>query len=286
VLSYLQQTLTWDRRNDPIEPTKGFFLQLDIQEAGGPLGGSFSNTRWLPEARAYFPVTKYDVLAVRLQMGALFTYDGSGSPVDQRFFLGGIDSVRGYGAERLSPMVRVNTCAPIKVKGSYVMSPVCGSNGTSGLGVVDVQVGGNGMIEGTVEVRHKLSDIFHVVAFVDMGEVTSQPLNFNFQTSTLAITPGLGLRIITPVGALRVDLAYRATDPDRQITNFIGYGTPGAPSPPPANSPYSSAEDICPWPFFPTTGWSSGSALYQHPSTCKSQFLNNFAFNIAIGEAF
>ena len=56
VLSYLEQTLVWDRRNDQTEPSSGFFAQLDIQEAGGPLGGNFSNTRWLPEVRAYFPL--------------------------------------------------------------------------------------------------------------------------------------------------------------------------------------------------------------------------------------
>ena len=221
VLSYLEQTLVWDGRNDKTEPSSGFFAQLDIQEAGGPLGGSFSNTRWLPEVRAYFPLGKLDVLAVRLQLGALFTYGGTTSPIDQRFFLGGIDSVRGYGAQRLSPMVRVNTCAPIvnpkNPGGPKIPSPLCqGVN--QGVGILDIQVGGNGMVEGSLELRHTLSDVFHLVAFVDTGEVTEKPFAFDFSAQGLAITPGFGIRFITPIGALRADFAYRATDPIRALS--------------------------------------------------------------------
>jgi translocation and assembly module TamA len=281
VLSYLEQTLIWDRRDDKTEPRSGFLAQLDVQEAGGPLGGSFSNTRFLPEVRAYFPLGKRDVLAVRLQLGALFTYGGTTSPVDQRFFLGGIDSVRGYGAERLSPMVRVNTCAPIvnpkNPGGARIPSPLCqGDN--QGVGIVDVQVGGNGMIEGSLELRHTLSDIFHLVAFVDTGEVTEQPFAFDFSAQGLAITPGLGLRVITPIGALRADFAYRATDPIRPVSLANGtFPQPGYAVP----STAAGAMDGCAWPAA-TTGWGG----YAHPSTCKSEFLNRFAFNIAIGEAF
>jgi len=282
VLSYLEQTIVWDRRNDKSEPSSGFFAQLDIQEAGGPLGGSFSNTRWLPEVRAYFPLGKLDVLAVRLELGALFTYGGTTSPIDQRFFLGGIDSVRGYGAERLSPMVRVNTCAPIvnpkNPGGPKVPSPLCqGVN--QGVGIVDIQVGGNGMVEGSLELRHTLSDVFHLVAFVDTGEVTQQPFAFDFSPQGLAVTPGVGIRFITPIGALRADFAYRATDPIRALslaqTTFPqpGYGLP---------STAGGALDTCAWPFVPTSGWVN----YTQPSTCKSDFLRRFAFNIAIGESF
>ena len=282
VLSYVEQTLVWDRRNDKSEPSSGFFLQLDIQEAGGPLGGSFSNTRWLPEGRAYFPLGKRDVLAIRLQLGALFTYGGTTSPIDQRFFLGGIDSVRGYGAQRLSPMVRVNTCAPIvnpkNPGGPKIPSPLCqGVN--QGVGILDIQVGGNGMVEGSVELRHTLSDVLHLVAFVDTGEVTQQPFAFDFSAQGLAITPGLGIRFITPIGALRADFAYRATDPIRPLSlaqqTFPqpGYGLPNT---------AAGALDTCGWPFVPTTGWVG----YTQPSTCKSDFLRRFAFNIAIGESF
>ncbi len=282
VLSYLEQTLVWDRRNDKTEPSSGFLAQLDVQEAGGPLGGDFSNTRWLPEVRAYFPLGKRDVLAVRLELGALFTYGGTSSPVDQRFFLGGIDSVRGYGAQRLSPMVRVNTCAPIvnpkNPGGPKIPSPLCqGVN--QGVGILDIQVGGNGMIEGSLELRHTLSDILHIVAFVDTGEVTEKPFAFDFSAQGLAITPGVGIRFITPIGALRADFAYRATDPLRALSLAQGtFPQPGYGLPNTA----AGALDTCAWPFVPTTGWVN----YTQPSACKSDFLRRFAFNIAIGESF
>jgi hypothetical protein len=190
--------------------------------------------------------------------------------------------VRGYGAQRLSPMVRVNTCAPIvnpkNPGGPKIPSPLCqGVN--QGVGILDIQVGGNGMVEGTVELRHALSDVIHLVAFVDSGEVTNQPFAFDFSPQGLAITPGLGIRIITPIGALRADFAYRATDPLRPLSlaqsTFPqpGYGLPNT---------AAGALDTCAWPFVPTTGWVN----YTQPSACKSDFLRRFAFNIAIGEAF
>lgn len=286
VLSYLQQTLTWDRRNNDVEPTKGFYAQLDLQEAGSVLGGNFTNVRVQPEIRGYFSLTKRDVLALRFQVGALFEQNGQSSPIDQRFFLGGINSVRGYGAERLSPMVRVNTCHPIpnpKVPGATIPSPLCAGY-NNGLGILDIQVGGNGMIEGSLELRHKLSDLFNVVAFVDSGEVTSQPFAFDFSPNGLAITPGLGLRIITPIGALRADLAFRVTDPERPYTLAQSTfpqpkaGGSNYPSPPATGA----SGDTCAWPFVPLTGW----ADYTQPSSCKSDFLRRLAFNIAIGEAF
>ena len=117
------------------------------------------------------------------------------------------------------------------------------------------------------------------MAFVDSGEVTDQPFGFDFSPQGLAITPGFGIRFITPIGALRADFAYRLTDPIRPLSLAQGtFPQPGYGLPNTA----AGALDTCAWPFVPTTGW----AGYTQPAACKSDFLRRFAFNIAIGEAF
>ena len=265
LLSYLEQSVVWDGRDDPLEPHRGLYAALSVQEGGGPLGGDFSYLRIAPEVRGYLPLGPGRVLAARLLLGGLSPLGGSTqTPVTQRFFLGGLDSVRGYGSLRLSPMVRVNTCSVLP----------CHNPGNS-IGVVDIPVGGDGMLEGTLELRNKITEHLGVVAFVDAGEVTLDPWQFDLSPGTLAITPGLGLRLSTPLGALRADFAYRLTNPVRPILSSYDV-TPSAVG--------QAAVDTCPYPYgiVAQTGWGN----FTHPSASASSFLNRFGIDIAIGEAF
>jgi outer membrane protein assembly factor BamA len=283
VLSYLEEAVAVDFRDDPMDPHYGFFAKLTMQET---LFGSFDDTRFLPEVRGYLPLGSRDVIALRLELGAMFTYAGSTSAIDQRFFLGGLDSVRGYGSLRLSPMVRVNTCGPA-INGHSLCN-----NPSNSIGIVDVPIGGNGMLEGSLEWRHTLSDLFSVVAFVDTGEVTQDAFGADFGLSNLAVTPGLGLRIHTPIGPIRLDVAYLLVAPPRPVTvvdqTFGAQPTGYYPIP----NTSAGAVDTCGWPWVPTTGWGGTAAgtgqsiPYAQPAACKSPILRNLALSIAVGEAF
>jgi len=274
LLSYFEQSIAWDTRDDQLDPHRGLYAAFSAQEGGGILGGNFSYLRLAPELRAYFPLSPGTVLAARLMGGVLPSFDGTGGPITQRFFAGGIDSVRGYGALRLSPMARINTC---------VVLP-CHNPGDS-LGVVDVPVGGSTFLVANLELRQKLSAHWQLTAFLDAGEVEEQAWSLDLSTNSLAITPGLGFLFKTPIGPLRVDFAYRLTDPVRPVV--LSYGlTPSLPLPSPA--PPTPGLDTCPYPYFlvPQTGWGVPGNPYSHPSTCASSFLNRFIPSLAIGEAF
>ncbi|MHB8417035.1 MAG: BamA/OMP85 family outer membrane protein [Myxococcales bacterium] len=274
LLSYLEQSVDWDTRDNPLDPHRGFYAAFSVQEGGGPLGGNFSYLRLAPELRAYFQLFPGTVLAARVQAGVLLAFDGTGGPITQRFFAGGIDSVRGYGALRLSPMARINTC---------VVLP-CQNPGNS-LGVVDIPVGGDTLLLASLELRQRLTKYWELDAFVDAGEVEQQAWSFSLSPDTLAITPGLGVLFKTPIGPLRIDFAYRLTDPVRPVV--LSYGiTPSLPLPGPAAA--TPGLDTCPYPYFlvPQTGWGSPGNPYSHPSTCSASFLNRFIPSLAIGEAF
>jgi translocation and assembly module TamA len=193
-LSYLDETLTWDRRDSPLEPRDGAYLSLSLQEGGGPLGGQFSYLRALPEARGYLSLGDDDelTLSARLRAGDLWTRSGDpgDSAVVTRFYGGGGVSMRGFNDRRLSPLL----LAP---------APGASSNVT-----LTLPIGGNGIIDGSFEARYSLTPSLRVAAFVDFGQVTRGPLGPDDVRQVLWAV-GVGVRYLTAIGPIRLDLARR-----------------------------------------------------------------------------
>lgn len=71
---------------------RGFAFRAEA-ELGQGFGGDYSYNRILGDARAYVPVTSFSSLALRLRGGRV---DGDEIPVQKRFTLGGIGTMRGY----------------------------------------------------------------------------------------------------------------------------------------------------------------------------------------------
>ncbi len=105
VLSYLEQRVEIDRRDDRREPRHGYYGALSLQIGGGPLGGTFRHVRLLPEARGYLSPVERLTLSARVRVGTLLPASGEAfdGPIVARFHSGG-DRMRGFSARRLSPM--------------------------------------------------------------------------------------------------------------------------------------------------------------------------------------
>lgn len=192
-LSYLEQTLTWDKRDFPLEARNGFFGSIAIQEGGGPLGGDFTYLRALSDVRGYitFGHGKVPTFAARLRLGELFR-SGSESAVVTRFFAGGGVSMRGFSDRRLSPLL---------------LAPGPATSSTTPI-TLSLPIGGNGMIEGNVELRLPISKNVVLAAFLDFGQVT-EGLFRPSDLRALLWAVGFGLRYRTVVGPIRVDIARR-----------------------------------------------------------------------------
>jgi outer membrane translocation and assembly module TamA len=67
----------------------------------------------------------------------------------------------------------------------------------------DDPIGGNSLIEGSLELRFPIAGAFGGAVFVDFGNVFSDP--FTYRLGELRYAVGPGLRYNTPVGPLRVD---------------------------------------------------------------------------------
>jgi translocation and assembly module TamA len=193
-LSYVDPLITWDRRDNAFEPRNGTYISLSLQQGGGPLGGDFNYVRVLPDVRGYrsFGDEKEVTVAARLRFGELWTFSGNpdDSAVVTRFYAGGGISMRGFADRRLSPLLQVPPPPGVQVD------------------QITVPVGGNGMIDGSVELRYSLTPTLRAAAFVDFGQVRRGRLEIGDIPHVLWAV-GVGIRWLTPVGPVRVDIARR-----------------------------------------------------------------------------
>ncbi len=209
VLSYLEQAIIWDRRNDIADPRKGFYLALTFQEGGGPLGGKFSYLRITPEGRYYhsFPRSQQFTFAAKVRIGILRPLGTSAvSPIVARFFSGG-DLMRGFNYRRLSPLLIVAQNPSLQ---AGVAAP-------AGLQGVTVPIGGNGLFESSFEMRYNFTGSNFVLAtFLDTGFVTTDDVLLgvhrqgpSYFTRNMEYAVGVGIRYRTAIGPIRLDIARR-----------------------------------------------------------------------------
>lgn len=171
---YLQ---TYDRRDSISNPKKGYLSSTKISFAGLLLGGDADYTL-LEEKFLFLKSFGGLTAALRLGTGFISSLKGSSVPIQDRFFLGGAESVRGY---------KYGTISPTDDKGNYV--------------------GGKAYGLFSVELRHKLYGQLEGALFYDSGKVFREPSSFSLSDWYSSV--GIGLRYLTPVGPLRVDYGYK-----------------------------------------------------------------------------
>ncbi len=185
----------YDRRNDPLDATSGYFLAAEMRpfyeaEFGNPA------LRGTVEGRGYLGFTEEDrfVLAGRAKFGGFGGPPVEESPPDMLFFAGGGGSVRGYAFNSI------------------------GVDTTDAEGETGV-VGGRGLIEGSGELRARFTEKYGGVAFVDVGLVA--PGITPDSADDVRVGVGLGLRYFTGIGPA----ARRCRHADRPAS--AGFGRRG-----------------------------------------------------------
>ena len=176
-------------------PNDGAVIGLEYRIAGGPFGGGYDFHELSPILRAYWrPIDRLQ-LAARARVGMIFPFgDQPGAPIDLRRYLGGADTVRGWGLRRLAP--RIDDCEP----GEDPAAGECES----------IPVGGNTSVLGNFEVRVRTWRGLWIAAFVDGGDV--QPGVTEFDPSQWNYSAGGGLRYDSPLGKFRLDVGFRRND--------------------------------------------------------------------------
>lgn len=186
--------LVYDRRDDPLDPAGGYFIESELRPFYELQFDSFATRAGL-ELRRYFPIFGDDtVLALRGAAGTVFGGDLDQLPPDLLFFTGGGGSIRGFEYRSI------------------------------GLRSGDDVTGGRSKIEFSAEVRHRISERWGIAAFVDGGAVSANALPGAGSDWRYGV--GLGGRAHTTLGPIRLDVAVplekRPSDPSFAL--YIGIG--------------------------------------------------------------
>ncbi|OGQ17977.1 MAG: outer membrane protein assembly factor BamA [Deltaproteobacteria bacterium RIFCSPHIGHO2_02_FULL_40_11] len=101
VISSMLGTIVYDARNNRFEPSKGIYDQLSTEFAG--LGGDNNYFKSILKSRFYYPAYFNGVLRLNVETGFLVRTTDKILPATERFFLGGVNSLRGFKPFSIGP---------------------------------------------------------------------------------------------------------------------------------------------------------------------------------------
>ena len=197
--SSLRLSLQWDKRDNRLFPTRGWFAAVSYELAPPLLApawlfGEQVNlfTRTTVDMRFYQPLWLGLVGRVRLSAGMIQGWDAEHQvPISELYYLGGINSVRGY---------RILSLAPQTLVGSTPVGPLS-----------DFAVGGNKQLVLNFEVELPIVQQMGIrgVVFFDMGN-TFPPGKWSDPSVPLSLYKswGFGLRWMSPIGPLRFEWGF------------------------------------------------------------------------------
>ncbi len=189
-------SLSYEHRDNIFDPMKGWAHRWSAQVAGGPLpsagmkflGGDTSFYKVVFDSSYFQPLIKLGIrpsLALHTRMGRAWGFGGRDVPIFEKFFLGGTDSVRGYGERELGPKL----------------------NGTP--------IGGRAMAQFNAEIKWPIIPRVLTLAapFYDMGQSwnvfpPSAKSIVDEKGGVLATSVGLGIRLTVPGTIIVIRLDY------------------------------------------------------------------------------
>ena len=184
------------RRPDGMNPVGGYYANLDVTPFAGLNEQSGTGARLTFDARGYrgFGADERFIVAARLQYGGILGAELTEVPNDYRFYSGGGGTVRGQDYQSL--------------------------------GVVldgDVESGGASFAGLSAELRAGITEKIQIVGFYDVGLVGEEA--FPGSESESHAGAGLGLRYLTRIGPIRLDVAVPVEgDSNNDFQIYVGIG--------------------------------------------------------------
>ncbi len=186
--------MVFDNSAPMFSPTKGWYINPSFTWAGIGFNSDYHYTMTSAEVRKYTTIYKKFVLASRVQGGFMKSIKSSEvTPIADRFYGGGNKSVRGWDRYDLGP------------KSSD-----------------DLPLGGNSLLEASLELRYPIWKKLSGVVFCDAGNVWEGTYDHNLNDLEYAI--GTGLRFKTLLGPIRVDVAVPVSQPIDNIQFYLNIG--------------------------------------------------------------
>ncbi|MBN1959649.1 MAG: outer membrane protein assembly factor BamA [Deltaproteobacteria bacterium] len=218
--SAIKGSISYDTRNNRLSPTLGQFHSITGEISHPSLGSSteLSFMRYGITMRYYHPLIYSFVLKLNAEFGYVTGVEGRGAPLGERFFPGGIFSVRGYEPRGLGASV-----------------PTVSKNNPSST-TSAFTIGGNKQAIFNVEVEVPLIEAANIkgVVFFDAGNAFNDDQNFFYINTNKDLIPnvylmrsnreispplglfysfGFGIRWFSPIGPLRFEWGIPITKP-------------------------------------------------------------------------
>ena len=180
LVSKVGTSLVYDTTDNILLPSKGSRSEFRAALAGGPFGGEVNFYKLeLKHARYIKGFLPGHLLELGASTGVAESFNGDiDVPLFDRFFLGGLDSLRGYDYREIGPH-----CEDIPGR--------------------DEPLGGDTFWFGTAEYSVPIVERVRAAVFYDIGMVYADPYHWDF--SEYADNWGLGIRLLLPIGPLRLD---------------------------------------------------------------------------------
>ena len=157
----------------PIYTSKGYRVNLNLR---GSMGGAISDLSFFQSTlsgKYILPAADAGRLIARAELGATYVENFDELPASIRYFAGGHNSIRGFNIQSLGP---VNSDGEI--------------------------IGGKYLAIGSLEYEHRIYNKVSAAVFTDFGNA------FNSFSDHFVYSVGAGLRLLTPVGLIRMDFAF------------------------------------------------------------------------------
>lgn len=222
-ISSVTPTVFWDRRDDAIDPHKGFLASTSLEYAFPLAAAKTSFLKSFTQGSWYRPVTDRSVVAISARLGLIQPISGGSNtnsvPFSERFTAGGETSHRGFPLDRLGILGEPN--------GNNVLPPNTSivRNGRPDAGANDViAIGGNGLVLFNLEYRFPILGSLNGAVFLDAGNVWGNLGSIRF--GDFRYGPGLGFRYVTPLGPIRFDLGFNpnAKPYEDRVVPFLTLG--------------------------------------------------------------
>ncbi|HOQ80141.1 MAG TPA: BamA/TamA family outer membrane protein, partial [Candidatus Cloacimonadota bacterium] len=151
-----------------LKTNKGISNNISLLRSGIGFNSQYHFFRLLNNTQIYYPLTSRNTLAFQAKYGSITSFDNDKIiPIEERFFAGGANSIRGWSRNEISP-INEN----------------------------DEKTGGNKLFELSLENRYLLLKDLEFALFLDVGNVWSKKEDF----SDLLKSAGFGMRYYTILG--------------------------------------------------------------------------------------
>ncbi len=191
----------YDGRDFKVDPREGIYSRSMI-EIAGVTDNEF--IKWKNTFNYFLPVFDRFIFALSSELNMAYAYGDPGFiPLQERFFAGGANSIRGFDEGGIGPSAILRYK---NVDGGY-----------------RTYLGGEAVYVGNLELRYPITQMFQAVSFVDMGSVW--PEIGDIDPSDFRYSAGAGIRVRIPGlnAMIRFDLAFPLRKLSGDDTEFFHF---------------------------------------------------------------